>query len=192
MLMQGIVARQHQALDQLHARYRTLLRKIIASILPNQADSEETLQDVFTEIWTHADRFDSRRGKPLGWIICMARRRAIDHLRKIRSRAGAEAKFRPKEEQELEAVVDGETSVPVCEDAVEASDLSRFLRDVIGGLPAEQGRVVHLTYFQAMSQREIARHTGLPHGTIKTRLELAKSKLLQQLGPLRAELCYTR
>ena len=75
---------------------------------------------------------------------------------------------------------------------MEASDLSRFLRETIGGLPAEQGRVVHLTYFQAMSQREIARHTGLPHGTIKTRLELAKSKLLQQLGPLRAELSFTR
>ena len=190
--MQGIAARQHPALDQLHARYQTLLSKIIAPILPNQADAEETLQDVFTEVWTRADRFDDRRGKPLGWLICMARRRAIDHLRKIRSRAGAEEKLHPGQEQESAAVIHGETSMLACEDAVEASDLSRFLRDAIGGLPAEQGRVVHLTYFQAMSQREIARHTGLPHGTIKTRLELAKSKLLQRLGPLRAELCHTR
>ena len=190
--MQGIAARQHQALDQLHARYQTLLSKIIAPILPNQADAEETIQDVFTEVWTRADRFDGQRGKPLGWLICMARRRAIDHLRKIRSRAGAEEKLRPEQERESEAVINGETSMLACEDEVEASDLSRFLRDAIGGLPAEQGHVVHLTYFQAMSQREIARHTGLPHGTIKTRLELAKSKLLQRLGPLRAELCHTR
>ena len=69
--MRGIAARETRALDQLHARYRTLLCKIIAPILPNQADAEETLQDVFTEIWTRADRFDGRRGKPLGWIICM-------------------------------------------------------------------------------------------------------------------------
>ena len=43
-----------------------------------------------------------------------------------------------------------------------------------------------------MSQREMARYIGLPHGTVKTRLELAKSKLLQHLGPFRDELCYTR
>ena len=190
--MQGIVAREAHALDQLHARYRTLLSKIVSPILPNQADAEETIQDVFTEVWTRADRFDDCRGKPLGWIICMARRRAIDHLRKIRSRAEAREKLQPEQAQDSKGIINGQTSEPACEDEVEASDLSRFLREAIGSLPAEQGRVVHLTYFQAMSQREIARHTGLPHGTIKTRLELAKSKLLQQLAPLRAELSYTR
>ncbi len=94
-LMQGIAARDSRALDQLHARYQTLVRKIISPILSNQADAEETLHDVFTEIWTRADRFDGRRGKPLGWIICMARRRAIDHLRRIRSRAEAREKLQP-------------------------------------------------------------------------------------------------
>ena len=46
------------------------------------------------EIWTRAANFDVRKGKPLGWIICMARRRAIDHYRKIRRRADASEKLR--------------------------------------------------------------------------------------------------
>ena len=190
--MQGIAAHDARALDQLHARYRTLLSKIVSPILPNQADAEETLQDVFTEIWARADRFDGRRGKALGWIICMTRRRAIDHLRKIRSRAAAREKLLPEEARDSGVVFNDQAAMSMCEDEVEASDLSRFLRKAIGTLPVEQGSVVHLTYFQAMSQREIARHTGVPLGTIKTRLELAKSKLFQQLGPFRAELSYTR
>ena len=51
-LMQGIAAREYRALDHRHARYWTLLSKIVSPILSNQADAEETLQDVFTEIWT--------------------------------------------------------------------------------------------------------------------------------------------
>ena len=88
-LMQGIIDRRQQALDQLYARYRPLISKIVMEILPNEADAEEALQDVFMEIWTRAANFDVRKGKPLGWIICMARRRAIDHYRKIRRRAEA-------------------------------------------------------------------------------------------------------
>ena len=186
--MRGIAARDPWALDQLYARYRTLLGKVIAPILSNQADAEETVQDVFTEIWTRADRFDGRRGQPLGWIICMARRRAIDHLRKLRSQAETREKLIPAGEPESGGAMREAAAIMRHIDEVEASDLSHLVQEAIGGLPADQGRVVHLTFFQAMSQREIARHTGLPHGTIKTRLELAKSKLLRQFAPLRAEL----
>ena len=187
-LMRGIAARDPWALDQLYARHRTLLGKVIAPILSNQADAEETVQDMFTEIWTHADRFDGRRGQPLGWIICMARRRAIDHLRKLRSRAETREKLFPGGEPESGGAMRDDAATTRHLDEVEASDLGRLVQEAIGGLPAAQGRGVHLTYFQAMSQREIARHTGLPPGTIKTRLEFAKSKLLRQLAPLRAEL----
>ena len=63
-------------------------------ILPNESDAEEALQDIFMEIWNRAANFDARKGKALGWIICMARRRAIDHYRKIRRRADASEKLR--------------------------------------------------------------------------------------------------
>ena len=147
-LMQAIIGREQGALDRLYARYRPLINKIVMEILPNEADAEEALQDVFMEIWNRAANYDVRKGKPLGWIICMARRRAIDHYRKIRRRAEANEKLRLGSEDESGAVANGMTATAVHEDHAGASDLRRFLTDIIGSLPVEQGRVIHLSYFK--------------------------------------------
>ena len=72
----------------------------------------------------------------------------------------------------------------------QATDLRRFLASIIASLPAEQGRVIQLSYFKDMSQREIASRTGIPLGTIKTRLDLALRKLAQKSMPFRKELSY--
>lgn len=186
MLMDAILARDPEALKQLHARYRALLGKIVMEILPNEADAEEALQDIFTEIWNRAANFDPRRGKLLGWIICMARRRAIDHYRKIRRRADAGEKLR----LETETAAGGDQPQSTGGDGTEEltlSDLRRFLKDVMSSLPPEQERVVHLSYFKEMSQREIASTTGIPLGTIKTRLDLALRKLAQKSMAYRKE-----
>ena len=191
-LMQKIIARDQRALAALHGRYHVLLNKIVMEILPNGADAEEALQDVFTEIWSRAHNFDVRKGKPLGWIICMTRRRAIDHYRKIRRRAEASEKLRVESEGGSGSVPGSEVSVPMYsgrgQSEAALSDLRAFLTDVLGSLPEEQSRVIRLSYFEEMSQREIASHTGIPLGTIKTRLDLALRKLGAKFMPLRAEL----
>ena len=189
-LMQAIIERQQPALDQLYARYRPLINKIVMEILPNEADAEEALQDVFMEIWTRAANFDVRKGKPLGWIICMARRRAIDHYRKIRRRADASEKLRLESEEGEGTVLNGLTAVAAKDDQTVNRDLRDFLTGMIGTLPVEQGRVIHLSYFKEMSQREIASRTGIPLGTIKTRLDLALRKLAQKGMQFREEMCY--
>ena len=169
-----------------------LINKIVMEILPNEADAEEALQDVFMEIWSRAANFDVRKGKPLGWIICMARRRAIDHYRKIRRRADASEKLRQEGESGNGNIPGVESAIPVNsgggQNAATTSDLRAFLSDVILTLPEEQGRVIRLSYFEEMSQREIAMKTGIPLGTIKTRLDLALRKLANKFVPLREEL----
>ncbi len=191
-LMQAIIDRDQRALNQLHGRYRVLINKIVMEILPNEADAEEALQDVFMEIWLRAANFDVRKGKPLGWIICMARRRAIDHYRKIRRRAEGSEKLRLESEAGNGTIPGLETQVPVNggggQNAASTSDLRAFLTTVIGSLPEEQGRVIRLSYFEEMSQREIAARTGIPLGTIKTRLDLAMRKLASKFMQFREEL----
>ena len=160
-------------------------------ILPNEADAEEAIQDVFMEIWTRAANFDARKGKPLGWIICMARRRAIDHYRKIRRRLEASEKLRVESDENQGALANGQLmAAPITDDKPGATDLHRFLMNIIGSLPVEQGQVIHLSYFKEMSQREIASRTGIPLGTIKTRLDLALRKLTQKSMQYREELQY--
>ena len=191
-LMQAIIERDQRSLNQLYGRYRVLINKIVMEILPNEADAEEALQDVFMEIWSRAANFDVRKGKPLGWIICMARRRAIDHYRKIRRRADASEKLRQEGESGNGNIPGVESAVPVNsgggQNAAATSDLRAFLSDVLLTLPEEQGRVIRLSYFEEMSQREIAMKTGIPLGTIKTRLDLALRKLANKFVPLREEL----
>ena len=190
-MMQAIIAREQNALDQLYARYRPLISKIVMEILPNEADAEEAIQDVFMEIWTRAANFDASKGKPLGWIICMARRRAIDHYRKIRRRAEASEKLRLDSDEHQGSLANGQLMpTPVTDDIPAATDLTRFLKNIIRSLPAEQGQVIHLSYFKEMSQREIASRTGIPLGTIKTRLDLALRKLTQKSMQFREELYY--
>ena len=191
-LMQAIIDRDQHSLNLLYGRYRVLINKIVMEILPNEADAEEALQDVFMEIWSRAANFDVRKGKPLGWIICMARRRAIDHYRKIRRRADASEKLRQEGESGNGNIPGVESPMPVNsgggQNAAATSDLRAFLSNVIMSLPEEQGRVIRLSYFEEMSQREIATKTGIPLGTIKTRLDLALRKLANKFVPLREEL----
>ena len=190
-LMGRVLAREPAALNQLYARYRPLIGKIVMEILPNESDAEEALQDVFMEIWNRAANFDARKGKALGWIICMARRRAIDHYRKIRRRAEASEKLRLENDEGQGAL--GASFLGMASDASpNATDLKKFLARIIGSLPAEQGRVIELSYFKEMSQREIASRTGIPLGTIKTRLDLALRKLAQKSMPYRKELSYVQ
>ncbi len=191
-LMARIQARQSGALDDLYARYRPLIGKIVLEILPNESDAEEALQDVFMEIWNRAANFDAQKGKALGWIICMARRRAIDHYRKIRRRADAGEKLRLENEAGQGAL--GESFVGTISNGggTHATDLRRFLARIVASLPPEQGRVIHLSYFQDLSQREIASRTGIPLGTIKTRLDLALRKLAQKSLPFRKELSFVQ
>ena len=190
-LMQAIIARDPRSLDSLYGRYRPLLAKIVTEILPNEADAEEALQDVFMEIWTRAANFDIRKGKPLGWIICMARRRSIDHYRKIRRRADASEKLRQEAVDAHGNAIEGQLTPSFSgENGAARSDLREFLKTMLSTLPIEQERVIRLNYFSDLSQREIAVRTGIPLGTIKTRLDLALRKLAQKTMPYREELQY--
>ncbi len=186
-LMLGIQRREQASLDALYCRYRSLLKKIVMEILSNEADAEETLQDIFVEIWNRAANFDPARGKALGWIIRMTRRRAIDHYRKIRVRSNVTDKLQAEAEQDTANTA---TVPKVDEPSASLPDLRRFLLDIVGELPREQGEVVRMNYFRQLSQREIAHQTGIPLGTIKTRLVLALKKLSQKSAPFREELYY--
>ena len=179
-LMRGIAAREQQSFDLFYARYRNLISGIVRQKLPSEADANEALQDVFLEIWNTATNFDAAKGKPLGWLICIARRRAFDHYQKISRRMERHERLRLESEEGLD--------VAGIADEAETRDFQRFLASVVDELPLEQANIVRLTYFGQMSQREIARNTGLPLGTVKTRLALAMRKLVLKSAHLRSAL----
>ena len=167
-LMARIQVRDDQAIAILYRRHTTLIRTVVGRILNNNCDVDDQLQDVFLEVWRQAAHYDEGKGKALGWILTLARRRAIDRLRKKQTRFRAEERLRAEPEPAPYHGADEE---------VAASDTARVFTRVIATLPVAQRDALHFAFYRGLSQREIAAHTGIPLGTIKTRLELALRKV---------------
>jgi RNA polymerase sigma-70 factor (ECF subfamily) len=80
-LLDRVVARDQTALGELYDRHSRLLFGLIVRVLRDLAEAEEVLQEVFVQVWTRADTYRQEVGSPVGWLIGIARNRAIDRLR---------------------------------------------------------------------------------------------------------------
>jgi RNA polymerase sigma-70 factor (ECF subfamily) len=182
-LMQGIQKGDPEALSQLYDRYNGIIKALILRVIHNDAEADDLLQEIFMEIWNQAKNFSAQRGKPLGWMVTLARRRAIDGLRKKQAYARAEERLKGETEQQPEAWMHNAT-----ETEISLGDTRQLIRTVIDSLPPLQQEAVELAFFQGMSQREIAAKTNTPLGTVKTRLELGLKKIYDGLKELKDEL----
>ena len=182
-LMQAIQAEDPEALSQLYDRYNGILKALILRVIHNEAEAEDLLQEIFMEIWNQAKNFSAQKGKPLGWMVTLARRRAIDGLRKKQAYARAGERLQAETEQQPEAWVHNST-----EEEITFTDTRVIVRNVINSLPPAQQQAIDLAFFRGMSQREIAANTNTPLGTVKTRLELGLKKIYDGLKELKDEL----
>ena len=182
-LMELIQASEPDALAQLYDRYNGIIKALILRVIHNEAEAEDLLQEIFMEIWNQAKNFSAQKGKPLGWMVTLARRRAIDGLRKKQAYARAEERLQNETEQQPDAWVHNTT-----EEEINLGDTRVLIRRVIDQLPPAQQQAVDLAFFRGMSQREIAAKTNTPLGTVKTRLELGLKKIYDGLKELRNEL----
>ena len=182
-LMQAIQREEPEALSQLYDRYNGILKALILRVIHNEAEADDLLQEIFMEIWNQAKNFSAQKGKPLGWMVTLARRRAIDGLRKKQAYARAEERLQTETEQQPDAWVHNAT-----EEEITFGDTRVLVRRVINTLPPAQQQAINLAFFRGMSQREIAAKTNTPLGTVKTRLELGLKKIYDGLKELRDEL----
>src|SRR3979411_165005 len=182
-LMQAIQAEDPEALSQLYDRYNGILKALILRVIHNETEADDLLQEIFMEIWNHAKNFSAQKGKPLGWMVTLARRRAIDGLRKKQASARAGERLQAETEQQPEAWVHNSTA-----EEIDFADTRVLVRQVISSLPPAQQQAIELAFFRGMSQREIAADTNTPLGTVKTRLELGLKKLYDGLKKVKHEL----
>jgi RNA polymerase sigma-70 factor (ECF subfamily) len=171
MLMGRIRARDESALAAMYRRHTPLLRTVVSRVVHNHHDVDELLQEIFLQLWNRAEHYEEGKGKALGWIITLARRRAIDGLRRRLAYSRAEERLRFDAEAKPVATSQG------ADIDAQDSDRAVFFQQILTTLPTAQRQAVHLSYFCGLSQREIAAKTGIPLGTIKTRLELALRKV---------------
>jgi len=171
-LMARIQSRDDAALAALYRRHTPLLRTVVSRVVHNEHDADDLLQEIFVELWNRAESYDEAKGKALGWMVTLARRRAIDKIRRRQAYSRAEERLRLETEHEPQ-----QTRHEGVEDDVSAAERAEIFKRLMTTLPPAQQEALHLAYYRGLSQREIAAQTGIPLGTIKTRLELAIRKI---------------
>lgn len=126
--------------------------------------ADETAQEVMATVWQKAHLFDPARASAATWIFTIARNRKIDAIRKQK---------RP----EPEDLTWGPEAEPDQDDVISLQQESAKLADAIKSLPEKQRVLIEQAYFGDLSHSEIAEQTGLPLGTIKSRIRLALERL---------------
>lgn len=168
-LMERIMQRDETALEALYDRYAGMLWSVLNRILRDAQAAEEILQDIFFQLWRSAQQFDASRGSLPGWLMVIARNRAISRLRH----------HNPARGEELQ---ENSVSLPFnLESAVAQKQLLEKVKGALETLPKEQRTAVELAYFEGLTQSEIAERTGDPLGTVKTRLRTGVETLKRVL-----------
>lgn len=171
-LVERMMAGDESALAALYDRYAGMLYAMLVRILKDTHAAEEVLQDLFLQLWRNAVQFDASRGSLPAWLLVIGRNRALSRLR---SRSRREIFPGDTEGFSIEAV----PSPGNLEDDAARSQLIERLRGAMATLPPEQREAVELAYFEGMTQTEIARRTGSPLGTVKSRVRAAMQSLKQ-------------
>ncbi len=169
--MERIQQGDETALAALHRRHEPLIRAVISRMIFDSHDVDELVQECLLEVWRHAANYEVGKGRALGWIVTLVRRRSIDRIRRKTAYGRAQERFRE------ELAGDGDASCARADEAVADNDRAEAVSRLLAKLPEAQQQAVQLAFYHGMTQRQIAAHTGIPLGTIKTRLELAMRKL---------------
>ena len=172
--MARVAAGDADAFEVLYDRHARAVHSYALAQMGRSGDAEEVCQEAFLALWRHASRFDPRRGGVRGWLIGIARNKAIDWLRARAGRARAETAA-----QAIAALDVPEDTVS--RDATDRAEAAR-LRRVLDDLPSEQRDVLLLVHAGGLTQREIAEVLGLPLGTVKSRLRLGLARVRAAAG----------
>lgn len=159
--------RDHQDQLAFAALFHHFAPRVKAFLMKSGAPAalaEETTQEVMATLWTKAHMFDPARASAATWIFTIARNRSIDAIRKQR---------RP----EPEDLPWGPEAEPDQEEAMALQQESSKLAQALSELPEKQRVLIERAYYGDLSHSEIAAETGLPLGTIKSRIRLALERL---------------
>jgi RNA polymerase sigma-70 factor, ECF subfamily len=168
-LVAAMASGRQGALHAINQRYGNAIAVVAERILSNKADAEEVAADVLWQAWRDASRFDRSRGSVGTWLMMLARSRAIDRLRARKSRE------RPNDDTEVTEQADDPSQ------SIDSAERKRRVVKILAELRDGEREVLELAYFSDLSQSEISERTGLPLGTVKTRMRTALIKLRDAL-----------
>jgi RNA polymerase sigma-70 factor (ECF subfamily) len=171
-VMERMATGDASALAELYDAHARSIYSLALRILGNSSDAEDVVQDVFTQAWRQAARYDPRRATVIGWLLMIARSRSLDRLRARQARP---------DQTVAVPLPDLASADPGLEAAaLTAHDVDR-LRAALGRLGESARTPIELAYYEGLSQSAIAERLGQPLGTVKTRMRKALTQLREWL-----------
>lgn len=166
-LLAGVARGDEASLAALYDRYRLLAFSLALRVVNDRGRAEDVVQESFLAVWRKAGTYTEGRGSVKTWLTSIVRNRAIDLVRARRDvdRDGEAALLALRDQapgvlEQVTARLDRET-----------------LHTLVGRLPLEQRRTIAMAYFDGLSHSEIADATGIPLGTVKSRVRLGMHRL---------------
>ena len=157
---------ENASFELLIDKYGNLVWSIGKKFLYRQSDLEDAVQEVFIAIWKSADKFDANKAKEITFVSMIARRRFIDHLRKI------------SKHKNLESIDDDNSGHQLYKESLlnESTDL-QLVKNAIQSLDIDDQELLNLSVYQGYSHSEISKLLNIPLGTVKTRIRRNLIKL---------------
>ena len=169
-LADRLKGRDEVALSDVYELYSRPVFSFLNRFTGDRNTAEDIQQQVFLEVWQKASNYDPERGSMLTWIMTIARSRALDNTRRRV----------PEPHDPMAAVTMAETSDASPTDIERAIDDWHFSQ-LVESLPEHEAEVLHYRFHSELSQSEISERTGVPLGTVKSRMVSALERLRTQM-----------
>ncbi len=172
--MERIAQGDPDALGELYDETSGMIFAVALRIMGQPQDAEEVVHDTYTRVWRIAGTYRPERGTVTAWLVLMARSIAIDRLRALGRRAA----------QALDSVAEPESGGASPEQLSLHGERSARLAAALQSIDRDQRQLIELAFFEGLSHSDLAERTGLPLGTVKTKIRTGLLKLRKNLGDL--------
>jgi RNA polymerase sigma-70 factor (ECF subfamily) len=189
-LMARVAAGDHEAFATLYDRHVRTVYGAVLRYLRDAAAAEEVVQETYLAMWRQPNRYAADKGSLVGWLLSIARNRAIDRLRADSRRpllVALDPGMADAAESDLERLMASGRPVGSGVTADEPSDVAErrwvqaVVRTALESMAEPERQVLVLAYDDGLTQKEIAERIGWPLGTVKTRTRRALLRLRAML-----------
>ena len=168
-LLARVAQGDRQAIALLFERHQLKVYRFVLRLVADKASAEDTVSEVFIELWRHAARFEGR-ARLSTWMLAIARNKAVSALRRRIDQ--------PLDDAMAQTIPDrGSTA----QESLEAADRSAVVRRCLAQLSPAHREIIDLVYYHEKSVEEVAAIVGVSAATVKTRMFYARRRLAERL-----------
>jgi RNA polymerase sigma-70 factor (ECF subfamily) len=172
-LLSRIAQGDEAAFARFYDQFAHGLYSLVYKILNDEKETEDVLQEGFTQIWKKAATYDGNRSSAFTWAVMIMRNKAIDHIRsrQRQSRVVEEAALEFSHNPDLQE-----------DDGVFQNEKRTIVQAALNKIPQDQRQAIELAFFSGLTQMQIAEKLGEPLGTVKARIRRGLLKLRESLN----------